>query len=79
MVDKGSEFYNTPIKSWFKDNNIETYSTNKEGESGVAERFIKTLKNKHYKNITAVSKSIYIDELDYIVNEYNNTYHKTIN
>ena len=52
------------------------YSTNNKGKSVIAERFIKTLKNKIYKYMTAISKNVYIDTLDYIVKEYNNTYHK---
>ena len=66
------------FQKWLKDNNIEMYSTHKEGRSVVAERFIKTLKNKIYKHITTVSKNVYFDVLDDIINEYNNTYHKTI-
>ena len=54
------------------------YSTHNEGKSVVAERFIRTLKNKIYKNMTAISKNVYFDVLDDIVGEYNNTYHKTI-
>ena len=54
------------------------YSTNNEGKSVVAERFIRTLKSKIYKYITSISKNVYIDKLDDIVNEYNNTYHITI-
>ena len=54
------------------------YSTHDEGKSVVAERFIRTLKNKIYKYMTSVSKNVYIDKLDDIVNEYNNTYHTTI-
>ena len=54
------------------------YSTHNEGKSVVAERFIRTLKNKIYKYMTSISKNVYIDKLDAIVNEYNNTYHKTI-
>ena len=54
------------------------YSTNNEGKSVVAERFIRTLKSKIYKYMTSISKNVYIDKLDYIVNEYNNTYHTTI-
>ena len=54
------------------------YSTHNEGKSVVAERFIRTLKNKIYKHMIAVSKNMYIDKLDDIVNEYNNTYHRTI-
>ena len=39
---------------------------------------LKTLKNKTYKYITSISKNVYIDKLDDIVNEYSNTYHRTI-
>ena len=59
-------------------NDIEIYSTHNEGKSVVTERFIITLKNKIYKYMTSVSKNVYIDKLDDIVNEYNNTYHSTI-
>ena len=45
-VDKGSEFYNRSVKSWLVKNAIEMYSTHNEGKSVVAERFIRTLKNK---------------------------------
>ena len=77
-VNKGSEFYNNSFKRWLKDNDIVMYSTNNEGKSVVAERFIRTLKNKIYKYMTSISKNVYIDKLDDIVNEYNNTYHRTI-
>ena len=53
-------------------------STNNEGKSVIAERFIRTLKNKIYKYMTAISKNVYIDKLDDIVKEYNNTYHPSI-
>ena len=77
-VDKGSEFYNAYFKKWLRDNNIIMYSTYNEGKSVVAERFIRTLKSKIYKYITSISKNVYIDKLDDIVDEYNNTYHTTI-
>ena len=54
------------------------YSTHNEGKSVVAEQFIRTLKSKIYKYMTAISKNVYIDKLDDIVDEYNNTYHTTI-
>ena len=54
------------------------YSIHIEGKSVVTERFIRTLKTKTYKYMTSVSKHIYIDKLDDIVGEYNNTYHRTI-
>ena len=77
-VDKGSEFYNAYFKKWLRDNDIVTYSTHNEGKSVIAERFIKTLKSKIYKYMTSISKNVYIDKLDDIVDEYNNTYHTTI-
>ena len=77
-VDKGSEFYNAYFKKWFRDNNIVIYSTHNEGKSVVAERFIRTLRSKIYKYMTSISKNLYIDKLDDIVDEYNNTYHTTI-
>ena len=77
-VDKGGEFYNRSMKSCIGKNNIEMYSTQNEGKSVVAERFIRTLKNKVYKYMTSTSKNVYIDKLGDIVNKYNNTYHTTI-
>ena len=77
-VDKGSEFYNASFKKWLQYNDIVMYSTHNEGKSVVAERFIRTLKSKIYKYMTSISKNVYIDILDDIVNKYNNTYHTTI-
>ena len=54
------------------------YSTYKEGKSLVAERFIRTLKNKLYKYMTATGKNVYYDVLHDVVNKYNNTKHSTI-
>ena len=45
----------------------------------VLERFFKTLKSKIYKYMTSMSKNVYIDKLDDIVNISNNIYHGTIN
>ena len=62
------------MESSLQNNNIEMYSTHNEGKSIVAERFIKTLKNKIYKYMTSLSRNVFIDILDDIVNKYNNTY-----
>ena len=78
-VDKGSEFYTRSIKSWLEKNDTEMYLTHNERKSVVTERFLRTLKNKTYKYMTSVSKNLYIDKLDDIVNKYNNTYDSTIN
>ena len=54
------------------------YLTNNEGKFVVAERFIRTLKKKIYKYMISISKNVYTDKVDDIVNEYNYTYHSTI-
>ena len=54
------------------------YSTYNEGKSVVAEIFIRILRNKIYKHMIAVSKNVYFDVLDDIVDEFNNTYHTAI-
>ena len=74
-VDQGSEFYNNSFKDFLKMNNIEMYSTYNEGKSVVTERFIRTLKDKIFEDMTAISKNIYVDALDNIVDESNNTVH----
>ena len=55
-IDKSSEFYNRSMKSWLEKNAIEMYPTHNEGKPAVAERFIRTLKNKIYKHLTSISK-----------------------
>ena len=77
-VDKGSEFYNAYFKNWFRDNDIVMYLTHNEEKSVVAEKYIRTIKSKIYKYMTSISKNVYIDKLDDIVNECNNIYHTTI-
>ena len=53
------------------------YSTNNEGMSAVGERFVRTLKNRIYKHMRAISKNVYFDVLNDIVEEYKNTYYRT--
>ena len=77
-VEQGSEFYNNHFKKRLKDNDISMYSTHNEGKSVVAEKFIRTLKNKIYKHMTAILKNVYFDVIDDIVDKYKDTYHKTI-
>ena len=77
-IDKGSEFYNRSMESWLEENDIETYSTHNEGKSVVAEKLIRTLDIKICKCMISISKKMYIDKLDDIVNKDNNIYHRTI-
>ena len=58
-VDQGCEFCSSSFKKWLEDNDIKMNSTYNERKSVVAERFIKTLKNKILKHMTAVSKNVY--------------------
>ena len=77
-VDQGSELYNKSFKDFLKISNSKMYSTYNEGKFVVAERFIRTLKNKIFKHMTAISKNIYFDALENVVATYNNTIHRTI-
>ena len=77
-VDQGSEFYYNSFKKWLEKNDKEMYLTHKEGKSVAVERFVRTSKTKIYKYMTSLPKNMYIDKLNDIVNEYNNTYHRTI-
>ena len=72
-VDQGGEFYNNVFEKCLLHNDIIMYST-----SVVAERFIRTLKNKLYKHMASTGKNVYYDALDDVVNKYNNTKHSTI-
>lgn len=77
-VDNGSEFYNTKMKEYLDKNDITIYSTYGDSKSVVAERFIKTLREKIYKYLQANGTFKYIDKLDDIVDTYNHTTHSTL-
>ena len=66
------------METWLEKKAKEMYSTHNEERSVVAERFIRTLKNKIDKYKTSISSNVYIDKLDNMVNKYKNTYHSTI-
>ena len=74
-VEWSSEFYNRSMKLWLYGNGIEMYSTHNK-ENCVLERFIRTLKKKNYKRMTTVSKNMYINKLDEIVDNYNKTFYR---
>ena len=76
--DKGSKFYNRSIKSWQQDNDVEMYSVYNEGKSVVAERFIRTSKNKIYKHMSSVPNNVYTVKLDDIYDKYKSIYHSVI-
>ena len=61
------------LEKWLKDSDIEIYSIHNKGKSVVAERFIRSLKTKICKYMISISKIVYIDKLDDIVHDYDNT------
>ena len=77
-VHQGSEFYNNSFKGFLKIDNIKMHSIYNVVKSVLAERFIRTLKNKIFKHMTAISKNVYFDLLDDIVDKYNKTVHRSI-
>ena len=77
-VDQGTEFYNNCMQKWLDDNDILMYSTHNEAKSVVAERFIRTMKDKIYKKMTANDSKSYLGYLNKLVDQYNNTYHRSI-
>ena len=77
-VNQGREFYNNRMQIWLDGNYIFTFSTGNEGKPVVAERFIRTLKGKISKILTANDSKSYFGYFNKLVNEYNNTYHRSI-
>lgn len=66
------------MKLWLQSNDIEMYSTRKEGKPVIPERFIRILKKKIYKYMTSILRNMYINKLYYIINQHSNTYHSKI-
>ena len=76
--DEGSEFTNKQVQKFFNDNNIKWYHTfNRDIKCSICERFNRTILNKIYKNFT-LNNNIWINDLNKLVKEYNNSYHRTI-
>ena len=77
-VDQFGELYNKLFKRFLEIYNIEMYSTYNEKKFFVGKRFIRTLKNKTFKQMRAVLKNVYFDVVEDIVNKYYNTVHTVI-
>ena len=78
-VDQGREIYNKLMQEQFGNNDILMYLKYNEGKSVIAERFIKTLKTKIYKKMTANNTKSCLSYLNKLVDQYYNTYHHFIN
>ena len=77
-VDQGDEFYNNLFKKFLKINNVDMYSNYNEEKSVAVKRLIKTLKNKIFKHMAAVSKNVYFDLLKDFLDKYNYAVHRSI-
>ena len=77
-TDKGTEFISKHFKEFLKKNKITLYHTENEEKSSIVERWNKTIKNKMWKMVSANNNTVLWDKLDKLVDDYNNTYHSSI-
>jgi hypothetical protein len=78
QVDQGSEFYNSKFKTLLKKYKTKMFSTNSDKKASIVERFNRTLKMKMGKLFDATNSFRYVDALDDLLFNYNNTVHRTI-
>ena len=78
-VDQGRDFYNKFMQEWLDNNDILIYSTHNEDKSVIAKMFVKTLKSKIYRNMTANDSKSYLIYLNKLIDQYNNAYHHSVN
>ena len=67
------------MQEWLNNDNILMYSKYNQEKSVIGERFMKTLKAKIYKKVTANDSKSYLRYLNKLIDQYNNTYHHSIN
>ena len=72
-VDRGCEFYNKDVRKL-----VELYSIENEEKSCVIERFNRTINEKMFKYFSADNTRKYVDVLDLLVDQYNNSIHSSI-
>ena len=77
-ADQEKKFNNSPLQTWLDNNDILRYWTNNEGKSVVADRFIKTLKGKIYKRMTANDSKSQLGYFNKLIDQLNNTYHLSV-
>ena len=77
--DEGTEFTNNQTQNFFKNNNIKWYHTyNRDIKCSICERYNKTILNKIYKNFTLINNTIWINDLNKLTNEYDNSFYRSI-
>ena len=78
QTDLGKEFYNSKVQVLFNENNISHFSTNSQVKASVVERFNRTLKEKMWKYFSEIGNNKWIDIIDDLIYNYNNSYHTSI-
>ncbi|PFX12177.1 putative uncharacterized transposon-derived protein F54H12.3 [Stylophora pistillata] len=78
QTDDGKEFYNRTFQDLMKRRDIRHFSTKGDTKGSIIERFNRTLKSKMYRYFTASNSLRYVDVLPKLVDQYNNTYHRSI-
>lgn len=78
QTDQGKEFYNDTFKNMLKNYNIKLYSTFSNKKAAVIERFNRTLKGKMWREFSVNGSFKWIDILNDLLKEYNNSIHRTI-
>ena len=78
LVNQGKEFHNNLTQKQLDDVKVSLHSTHNEGKSVVAERVIRTLKVKFYKEMAVNNSKSYLSYLNKLLNEHDNTYHRSI-
>ena len=76
--DEGTEFTNIQIETFFKNNDIKCHTYDRDIKCSICERYNRTILNKTYKNFSLNNNTIWINDLDKLVNKYNNSYHRSI-
>lgn len=75
ITDAGKEFENKYFKKFLSNNSVKLYIMRNEVKCAIAERVIRTLKEKLERHFFITGSKRYVDVLDIIVNNYNNTKH----
>ena len=78
QFDEGKEFYNVGVKELLKEHNVEYFSTNSDRKAAIVERFNRTLKTSMWKYFYSKETYKWVDILDELVNNYNQTKHSSI-
>ena len=79
MTDNGAEFKNRAFQKFLKGEDVDFFtSQNEDTKASIAERVIRTLKDKLWRYFTKKNTLRYVEVLPRLVRSYNHTYHRSI-